>query len=270
MSQRNSYPPGAPCWVDTPQPDPRAAMRFYEGLFGWEFSGPGPMPDDPAGQYYVARLRGRDVAGVGSVPKLGAPPVTAWSTHVAVASAAKSATDARAAGGAVIFPPFDALPAGRMAVLADPSGAVSCAWEPADRQGARLVNEPRAWAMSTLITSEIEACAAFYGKLFGWGMDPFEAGGPDVSLCRLSGYVGGELRQPVPRDVVAVMAPLTSTGPSRWNVDFWIEDADAAASAAQKLGGSIVVPPFEVTGFRTAVLQDPQGAIFSISQRRNI
>ena len=41
MSERNGYPPGVPCWVDTQQPDPRAAMRFYEGLFGWEFSGPG-------------------------------------------------------------------------------------------------------------------------------------------------------------------------------------------------------------------------------------
>jgi hypothetical protein len=245
-------------------------MRFYEGLFGWEFSGPGPMPDDPSGGYYVARLRGRDVAGVGSVPKLGTPPVTAWSTHLNVSSAAKAATDARAAGGAVILPPFDALPAGRIAVLADPSGAVFCAWEPADRRGAQLVNEPCAWAMSTLVISDIEACAAFYGKLFGWEFDPFEAGGPVISLCRLPGYVGGEPRQSVPRDVVAVIAPFAGPGPSRWKVDFWIEDADAAASAAQKLGGSIVAPPFDVTGFRTAVLQDPQGAIFSISQRRNI
>ena len=62
MSQRDDYEPGVPCWVDTLQPDPEAAMAFYGALFGWEFAGPGPMG------YSVARLRGRDVAGVGSQP----------------------------------------------------------------------------------------------------------------------------------------------------------------------------------------------------------
>ena len=53
-----------PCWVDTAQPDPDAAMRFYGALFGWEFDGPGPMAGpgggDPPGRYFVAQLRGRD------------------------------------------------------------------------------------------------------------------------------------------------------------------------------------------------------------------
>jgi predicted enzyme related to lactoylglutathione lyase len=26
-----------PCWVDTEQPDPDAACRFYGELFGWTF-----------------------------------------------------------------------------------------------------------------------------------------------------------------------------------------------------------------------------------------
>ena len=43
MSQRDDYEPGVPCWVDTLQPDPEAAMAFYGALFGWEFAGPGPM-----------------------------------------------------------------------------------------------------------------------------------------------------------------------------------------------------------------------------------
>src|SRR6266540_621896 len=40
MSQRDEYQPGVPCWLDTLQPDPEAAARFYASLFGWEFVGP--------------------------------------------------------------------------------------------------------------------------------------------------------------------------------------------------------------------------------------
>jgi predicted enzyme related to lactoylglutathione lyase len=37
MSQPRTYPAGVPCWVDTEQPDPDAACRFYGELFGWTF-----------------------------------------------------------------------------------------------------------------------------------------------------------------------------------------------------------------------------------------
>jgi len=62
MGEREAYPAGVPCWVETLQPDPRAAMEFYGPLFGWEFVGPGPMPDQLPGEYFVERVGGRDVA----------------------------------------------------------------------------------------------------------------------------------------------------------------------------------------------------------------
>ena len=37
MPERDGYIPGVPCWIDTSQPDPEAAVAFYGGLFGWEF-----------------------------------------------------------------------------------------------------------------------------------------------------------------------------------------------------------------------------------------
>src|SRR5215211_9121392 len=141
MSRRDNYDPGVPCWVDTLQPDPDAAMAFYAGVFGWEFAGPGAMPGDPPGRYFVARLQGRDVAGAGS-QAAGASPAPVWNTYVAVHSAAEAAANARAAGGAVLVEPFDAEPAGRAAVLADPTGAAFGVWEALERQGAQLVNEP--------------------------------------------------------------------------------------------------------------------------------
>jgi predicted enzyme related to lactoylglutathione lyase len=267
MSNRDHYPTGVPCFVDTLTPDVDAAKRFYGTIFGWDFIGPGAMPDDPPGEYFVARVRGHDVAAIGTQPAAGgSTPPSAWNTHIAVASADETAAEAQAHGGALLVEPFDAPPAGRMAVIADPSGAVFCVWEAGVRQGAQLVNEPSAWAMSALTTDDPEGARAFYGELFGWRAESFDAGpGQETWLWRLPGYVGGEPGQPVPLDVVAVMMTGASP-PANWSVDFWIADADAAAAAAPEFGGQVMAAPADAGGFRRTVLADPHGAIFSASQ----
>jgi predicted enzyme related to lactoylglutathione lyase len=167
---------------------------------------------------------------------------------------------AEAAGDRVLVEPFDALPAGRVAVIEDPLGAAIGLWEPASRQGCQLVNEPSAYAMSMLHVSDPDTAAGFYGQVFGWETDAFA---PGMTLFRLPGYVGGESAQPVPRDVVAVMA--SGDGPSYWSVDFWVDDADALAARAGELGGGVVAAPFDAGPMRQAVLADPAGAAFSVT-----
>jgi hypothetical protein len=51
----------------------------------------------------------------------------------------------------------------------------------------------------------------------------------------------------------------------RWSVTFAVDDTDAAVARAERLGGSVVVPPFDVPPVRTALLGDPQGAVFTVS-----
>jgi len=262
MSERDSYPVGVPCWVETLQDDPQAAAAFYGSLLGWEPVGAEAEGEEGAFEYLVARLRGRDVAGIGSLPN-GVSP--AWVTHVRVESADATAELARTAGGTVLEGPLDAAPAGRLAVLADPTGALFCAWQAGVREGAELVNEPGAWAMSALQTTDPAQAAECYGAVFGWDAEAF---GP-VWLLRLPGYVGGTPDQPVPRDVVAVMAPLgVADAISRWDVDFWVRDAEATARHAVELGGRVVAPPHDRPPFHSAVLADPEGAAFSVSQLR--
>ncbi len=262
MSQRDDYPAGVPCFVETLTHDLDAALRFYEGVFGWTFAGPGPIPGDPPGAYFVAHVNGDEVAGVGSVPS-GQDIPAGWTTHIAVASADEASAAAEDAGGQVLAGPFDVPPAGRLAVMADPAGATFCAWEAGRRIGARRVNEPSAWAMSLLRTPDPAGAEAFYGALFGWQAEPF---GPEgLWLFRLPGYVGGEPTQPVPRDVVAAMA-ADDAGAAGWSVDFWVADAAAAATPATGLGGRVLAEPFLDPPFRRAVLAAPDGATFTVSQ----
>jgi predicted enzyme related to lactoylglutathione lyase len=267
MTRFSTYPAGVPCFVDAFSPDLDAARRFYAGIFGWEFDGPGPMPGDPGGEYHVARVRDAEVAGLGSMPSPQTP--IAWNTHVAADDVESVAALARTAGGSVVVEPVDAPPAGRLAVIADPAGATVTVWQAGSRHGAERVNEPSAWAMSLLSTPDPDTAAAFYETVFGWRREPFADAGPGVSLFRLPGYVGGEPDQPVPRDVVAAMAAVPDAdAPAAWSVDFWIADAEAAAAAAPGLGGHVIAPAHDAPPFRRAVLAAPDGATFSVSELR--
>ena len=282
MLERDGYPAGVPCWVDTGQPDPEAAVEFYGGLFGWEFED--RMPADSPGRYFVAQLRGRDVAAVGSQPEQ-APPTPGWNTYVWVDSADDATAKVKAAGGNALMEPFDVLDAGRMAVLTDPEGAVFCVWQAKEHKGAQLVNEPGTWNFSELNTRDAEGAKAFYGTVFGWEAETLDYGDGQTTMWRLPGYGDFlERRDPDLRrrmaadgapegfeDAVAWLIPMTSDQypddvPPHWSVTFAVADADAVADRAAKLGGQVRVPPFDAPFVRMTVVSDPQGAAFTASK----
>jgi uncharacterized protein len=266
MSDRDGFQPGVPCWVETWHDDPEPAIRFYSGVLGWEAEN--TQPADANGTFHVCRLRGRDAAAIGSPIPEGAPPTPLWTTFILVESAEETAGKAKDAGGNVILEPFESLEGGRLAIIADPAGATFAAWEQAEHKGAQVVNEPGAYSMSFLETTDPDGAKAFYGALFGWESKAFGPPEAGFALWRLPGYVGGEPQQPVPRDNVATMI-AGGEGPARWSVDFWVANADEAAAKATDLGGSTLTPPSDVpgvAGMREATIADPAGAVLTITQ----
>lgn len=276
MPERNGYIPGVPCWIDTSQTDPRAAVEFYRGLFGWEFED--VMPPGAPGSYYMARLRGKEVAAVGSATK-GAGAAT-WNTYVWVDSADETAARVARAGGATLVEPFDVMGAGRMAVFADPEGAAFSIWEAREHQGARIVNEPGSLNFNGLNTRDPQAAKPFYKGVFGWETLPMGGG---VEMWTLPGYGEHlELSDPGLRerivgmgvsaqfaDVVASINPLSaeqSEIPAHWSVTFAVDDADATAQRAAELGGTVLVAPFDAPWVRSTVIADPQGAPFTATR----
>ena len=269
MSERDGFEPGVPCWVQAVHPDPGAAVAFYTDLFGWESES--LMPPDHPGDYFVCRLRGRDVAAIVSQHGAPAPPSAVWTTHIWVDSADDTAARVSEAGGGVIGQPFDSPGGGRQVIVSDPSGAVFSVWEPRGRNGAQLVNEPGAWSMSALNTPDPETCKRFYGEVFGWETETFDLGDAEMTMWKVPGYVGGEPQQPVARDVIATMLPAAgdlADAPPHWSVDFWIQNVDDSARKATELGGEVITGPYDIpnTGLRQAVIVDPQGATVSLTQ----
>jgi hypothetical protein len=54
--------------------------------------------------------------------------------------------------------------------------------------------------------------------------------------------------------------------PSYFLSYFAVEDCNATAGHAVRLGGRISAPPFDIPYGRMAVLQDDQGAVFAVLQ----
>ncbi|MCB1029328.1 MAG: VOC family protein, partial [Microthrixaceae bacterium] len=138
MTTVTSYPNGVPSWTDLATPDTAAARAFYGELFGWSFD------EDETGEtgYIMCNKNGHSAAGMmtlsDEMAASGMPPV--WSSYVTVSNIDDAAAKVEGAGGTVMQPPMEVMDAGRMAVLADPAGAVICMWEPKEHIGAEVVN----------------------------------------------------------------------------------------------------------------------------------
>lgn len=276
MAERDWYIPGVPCWVDSTHPDPDAVLPFYSGLFGWDFTN--VMPEGSKDKFFMARVHGGEVSGIGSVPE-GAPPVARWNTYIWVDSADETAEKAEKAGGNVLAEPFDIPEAGRMAVLADPEGAAISVWQANPFNGAKVVNENGALNFNGLATRDVGAAKAFYGAVFGWRTLSLPFG----EMWTLPGY-GDRLEEHTPGlrqgmkdmgapegfiDVVATLEPIKDAGsqtPAHWRVTFGADDVRAVAAKAKELGGEVVSGPFDAPYTRVATIKDPQGATFSASQ----
>jgi len=244
------YEHGVPSWVDLGTPDIPKAIEFYSSLFGWQIE-QGP-PE--TGGYSICLLRGKAVAGLGPQMNPG-PPY--WTTYVSVDSADDIVGKAKAAGGNVLMDPMDVMDAGRMAIFADPVGAVISVWQPNTMPGAGIVNEPNSYSWSELVTTDIETSKKFYGEVFGWGSETHGEGTPmPYTEWKIGGRsVGGMMPKPpmMPAEV-----------PPHWGVYFSVDGTEAAMDKVKELGGQVIMGPMDVEPGKIAVVSDPQGAVFNI------
>ena len=248
MPEVQKYLPGTPCWVDVTS-NIEDGERFYGGLFGWTFE---PNPDPAAGGYGMFTLDGKNVAGM-APSAAGIPPL--WSSYVSVEDVDTAARLAQDAGGQLFVGPMTVLDVGRMAVVADPTGAMIGLWQPNAHAGADVVNEPNTLCWNELQSRDLAAATPWYTRVFGWDCIHLDDAQPYTDIQLDGQSIGGMMSMPgmVPAEIG-----------SYWAVYFRVESCSQTVSKAKELGGNVLVPPTQIPPGTFATLTDPQGAAFNV------
>jgi predicted enzyme related to lactoylglutathione lyase len=242
-----------PVWVDLSSNDAAGSRDFYAKLFGWALE---VTADPNYGGYAMARIDGKDVAGIGPAQSPGQP--TAWSIYIGTPDAAETAKKVEAAGGKVVSTAFDVGDQGKMAVFQDPSGAFICVWQPINMGGSQLSGVPGSYGWAELSARGVDKALPFYQKVFGWETKTTDMGAdaPPYTEFKLDGdSIAGawEMNPMVPAEV-----------PSYWMVYFNVADVDKSHKAATAAGAEEMMPPQDFPGGRFSIVRDPQGAAFGL------
>ncbi|WP_216905575.1 VOC family protein [Nocardia noduli] len=276
MVEARTYPAGVTSWIDVDCGDVEVAKAFYGGIFGWTFADATP-PTAPW-RYVIAQLDGKDVAGIGGPADPGAeqPAPATWNTYVAVDDAQAVAGRVVDAGGSIRVPPTPAGEGGISVVCVDPVGVEFRLWQAARRLGAQITNTPGAWNFSNLHTADTVASRAFYTEVFGWSIDDLGFS----TMIRRPGYgdhlaatvdpniyerQSGDMVPPGFADAIGWAVPVPPDQTPHWHVAFTVADRDETATAADRLGGTVLATS-DSEWTRDALIRDPQGATFTASQ----
>ncbi len=241
-------------FVELVTPDLAASKKFYGELFGWSFH---DIQADGI-EYAEALLDGRSVAGL--IHKKVAPGEQrqpAWLSFFAVGDVDKVKKVAVENGAKVLFEPHTIPDRGREAVFSDPQGAVFVVLASSSGDPPDVLAEPGEWIWSSLITSDTDAAATFYQKLFDYEVFELPAGeGAKHLLLASDNYARASVN--------TLPANKPNIHP-HWLNYVRVEDAAKMTEKVVALGGRVLVSPrIDRQGGKIAVVADPLGAVFGL------
>ncbi|HQV70663.1 MAG TPA: VOC family protein [Thermoflexales bacterium] len=242
---------GAPTWLDLMSTDPAGSRAFYAKLFGWTYDISGPE----FGYYAMAKLNGKEVAGIGGQPP-GVQMPSVWNTYFATSNLAADIDKATWLGGHVMMPAMQIADNGSLAMLTDPTGASFGLWQAGKHIGARLTDEPGTMTWHEMYSHDAKKAVAFYTKMLNAISNPVPGGMEYYMLQH------GEAR------IAGIMQMTLDMGkiPSMWSNYWVVKNADTAAKLTVDNGGQLMGEILDIPFGRMAMLFDPQGALFKVLQ----
>ena len=256
-------PSGGFIWYHLLTPDPTAAKQFYDAVVGWDIA---EQTVAPSVEYrIIGRTDGGKAGGVMTLTKEmragGARPV--WLGYLHAADVDRAVPAMEADGAKVMMPPWDQPDVGRLAIVADPSGAPFYLMDPLPPEGQPdaksdvfSVDQPQRVRWNELSTSDPARAVKFYTRHFGWVQDDEMDMGPmgKYQFVRHDGQMIG-----------AIMPAIAKRPVSLWTFYIGVDDIDRAAAAVTAGGGQILQNPHEIPGGDYALnALDPQGASFGL------
>jgi predicted enzyme related to lactoylglutathione lyase len=245
-------------WYELLTSDVKAAIAFYSDVVRWKAE---PWT---TGNYTMWVASQGPLGGVTLLPdaakQMGAQPF--WQPSIQVANVDETVETVKQLGGRVYIVE-DVPTVGRIAVIADPQGAVISVFTPTGDMPPHDLAKHGEVSWHELYTTDNEAAFAFYQRIAGWErLGEFDMG--DMGKYLLWGRGGKQLGGMMikPRDM---KTPDGREVPPSWLLYITTDELDAALARAQAKGARVLNGPMEVPGGQRIVqLMDPQGAAFAL------
>lgn len=248
-------------WYELITPDPEASKAFYDAVVGWNI---GPAVQEFNGYRMIGRSDGKSAGGVmplnDEMKQHGARPV--WLGYIHVADVDRSAASIEQAGGKTYMAPFDIPDVGRIAMVADPSGAPFYIMTPAPRDDSSAqsdvfsTDQAQHVRWNELASSDQDGAVDFYKRQFGWSQDG------DMDMGEFGKY---RFIQANGVGIGAIMRKGPQLPVSMWTYYIGVDDIDRAIEAVKSGGGQILHGPMEIPGGEFSLnAMDPQGVAFGL------
>ena len=237
-----------------------AAKPFYHAVLGWSIAA---NADPLAGEmdYRMVERTGGGFAGGAMALDPGmisAGMKPCWQIYFGVDDVDATVAKVESLGGAVHMPATTMEGVGRMAMLADPQGAVFYIMRGASDESSDVfsVTEPGHCRWNELSTSDGPGALAFYDKALGLkhngGMPMGEAG--EYAFIAVGETTIGAISPMMPPEWTPAWLPY-----------FGASSVTAAKLAIEANGGTVMMGPQEVPGDDWIIIgTDPQGAVFGV------
>lgn len=120
---------------------------------------------------------------------------------------------------------------------------------------------PGMFSWFELMTCDVEGAKQFYGELFEWEFETDDKSGMEYTLIKKKDtdpFAGIFDRR-------HAMVENKEQIPPHWGNYVTVENIEESTKKAKELGADIIVPPTAIPNVGIfSVLQDPQGAVFSL------
>jgi len=249
----NNRLPGKIIWHDLLTNKPKETRRFYEELFGWEFERIGPdFGAIASANYMLIRHDGRLIGGMIDESTLDNDvDISQWVVLMSTDDIDAAVASLEQSGGTVYTPPTDLADRGRIAVVADPEGALFALLQTRDGDPVDTDPQVNGFLWDELWSDDVGAAVDFYRELTG-----LDAGEKPVGDDAAYSYLSSD---GTPRFGVLPM-PFEAAPPT-WVPYLRVEDPAAIAARVEALGGRVLAEPTErALGGTVALIAGPSGA----------
>lgn len=242
-------------WHELMTSDVSKARAFYGELFGWTIK---DVPMGPMTYHLICLPSGRDIGGLVPTEASEGRP-NAWVGYVKVDSTDAAVTRAQKLGGKVMMPAMDIPDVGRFAIVADPTGACTAAFQykrDTEDKGDTDEFPAGSFCWNEVLTKDTAKCGAFYSEVYGWSTEAMDMG----PMGTYTLFKTGDKQ----RGGMMVM-PKEAPAPSHWLHYVNVENLTQSFEKAQKLGAKVVMGPTPVPNIGTfAIISDPTGAVVAL------